>query len=120
VYKRQIAQLQEFNTKKLADFADDEIKAFNELSARNFKSYHIVELLELKASNKNISKALTELSTIGDVEKTLKVLKNEQASAHLIKAFEEIKNAKNVKNFANFVKELDALTALGKLIAKVL
>ncbi|MEI6774643.1 MAG: hypothetical protein WCL18_07885 [bacterium] len=46
-YMKQVDGLEQFQ-KKMASFTDDEIDAFNALRKLEFKSYHIIEIFELK------------------------------------------------------------------------
>jgi hypothetical protein len=79
-YKTKLKNIRSFE-RQLGDFNPEEITAFKSLNKLEFKTYHIIELLQLKKTNPAIESALKE----PDLDNIVKVLKNEKGvSAELI------------------------------------
>jgi hypothetical protein len=117
-YQKQVDGLEKFKT-KIVNFTDDEVTAFNALRKMEFKSYHIVEMFEVKKiaavglEIKKLENGATDLSGL------LKQLKSSQAagadiSDSLIKSIGDIhiKNlVKNADEAALFIKDVFKLLA---------
>ena len=118
-YEKQLEKLEQFQ-KEIKTFSPDELSAFKNLHALEFKSHHIIELLDLKKSNQSIASALENIEKkTGSIEDLLHVLKSEKKSA---RAGEEISESliKTVErlHISNALKSVDEMAVFIKYIFK--
>ena len=91
-YKTKIKNMIAFE-RQLGEFTGEELSAFNSLNKLEFKTYHIIELLELRKTNTAIKNVLVEWADVGEIVKTLKAQKSAtvEISEGLMTAIETVR-----------------------------